>query len=280
MKLQAGVKIGSLSAHEKPIARALRTRASFQKLLAARLKARQQDFLLTEQITEAAKSDFDPLTENGSVYSIRGGEKAIKRLASRWQNGENGHGVPVEIKNRHCIFVIAVDIDGLKEINDKTEMKHRAGDIVICRAAWQMSKSIKYGRDLLIRPGGDEFLIFGYVFAGQNESVDSSVKTAIKRIIGEVKSRNQKDLEEYFPKEIPDMPKTATRERGEVRPGRISLGSAIMTVDELIEIVDESKDSPAGIIIQKIRSLADTNLYVQRSGQTPPPGALPKTASS
>jgi len=52
--------------------------------------------------------------------------------------------------------VIMVDINGLKQVNDK--LGHQAGDELIIRAAKALRSSVRE-RDLLFRVGGDEFVV-------------------------------------------------------------------------------------------------------------------------
>jgi diguanylate cyclase (GGDEF)-like protein len=59
----------------------------------------------------------------------------------------------------HPISVIAVDLDGLKEINDG--QGHEAGDRILARAADALRATAR-GGDVVARLGGDEFAILAF----------------------------------------------------------------------------------------------------------------------
>jgi diguanylate cyclase (GGDEF)-like protein len=61
---------------------------------------------------------------------------------------------------RSSVAVLAIDVDGLKAINDS--FGHEAGDEVLCAVARGMSKAVR-ADDVVARTGGDEFgaILFG-----------------------------------------------------------------------------------------------------------------------
>ncbi len=97
------------------------------------------------QIAQQALNDAlsDSLT---GLYNRRGWERRLTEEASR------AH------RHKSPICVLAVDIDGLKTINDTRG--HAAGDAVLCRAANTMRAALR-DQDVLARVGGDEFLVLG-----------------------------------------------------------------------------------------------------------------------
>lgn len=60
---------------------------------------------------------------------------------------------------RHKLFVILVDLDGFKAVNDQEG--HLEGDRVLCAAAEALSNAVRQG-GILGRYGGDEFLLAGF----------------------------------------------------------------------------------------------------------------------
>ena len=90
------------------------------------------------------KSLADPLT---GLYNRRGWDRRLAAEASR------------ALRYDHPACVLAVDIDGLKQVNDLQD-GHAAGDAVLRRAADALCVALR-DQDLVARVGGDEFLILG-----------------------------------------------------------------------------------------------------------------------
>ena len=89
------------------------------------------------------KSLADPLT---GLYNRRGWDRRLAAEASR------------ALRYAQPTCVLAVDIDGLKQVNDQDG--HAAGDAVLRRAADALCTALR-NQDLVARVGGDEFLILG-----------------------------------------------------------------------------------------------------------------------
>jgi diguanylate cyclase (GGDEF)-like protein len=107
---------------------------------------------LTEQVEALGKMEvrtdevyklavLDPLT---GLNNRRSGEQRLAQEMSR------------STRNGHPLTVLALDLDGLKQINDK--FGHPAGDELIRSFAERLNKVIR-GSDLAVRLGGDEFLV-------------------------------------------------------------------------------------------------------------------------
>ena len=119
-------------------------------------------------------SERDPLTR---AYNRRAGEKKINGLFP-------GH------ERRHFLFSLCfIDVNGLKEINDT--LGHNAGDELIVSVADVIRQVIRT-QDLLIRLGGDEFLI---VFNGIDEQ---TAETIYQRVVDACERINREDGKPYL----------------------------------------------------------------------------------
>jgi diguanylate cyclase (GGDEF)-like protein len=58
---------------------------------------------------------------------------------------------------RTCFSIVAIDLDGLKQVNDT--LGHSAGDQMLIHAAHAMQSALRHG-DVVARMGGDEFAAF------------------------------------------------------------------------------------------------------------------------
>ena len=92
----------------------------------------------------------------------------------------------LEISRQYPISIIMLDIDGLKEVNDK--LGHAAGDELLRRAA-QLFKNIFRNEDIIARIGGDEFAI---LLPSSNKQV---VHNALKRVTQSLQSSKLNNLE-------------------------------------------------------------------------------------
>ena len=93
----------------------------------------------TEEVYKLAV--LDPLT---GLSNRRSGEQRLVQEMSR------------STRNGHPLTILALDLDGLKELNDR--FGHPAGDELIRSFAERLNKVIR-GSDLAVRLGGDEFLV-------------------------------------------------------------------------------------------------------------------------
>ena len=75
--------------------------------------------------------------------------------------------------------LLMVDIDHFKHVND--EHGHASGDVVICEVARRLSHAVRAG-DLVVRWGGEEFLIFAPV------SSNEQLETLAERILHNIAS--------------------------------------------------------------------------------------------
>ena len=93
----------------------------------------------TEEVYKLAV--LDPLT---GLSNRRSGEQRLAQEMSR------------STRNGHPLTILALDLDGLKHVNDK--FGHPVGDELIKCFAQRLTKVIR-GSDLAVRLGGDEFLV-------------------------------------------------------------------------------------------------------------------------
>ena len=93
---------------------------------------------LTDEVYKLAA--LDQLT---GLYNRRSGEQRLAEEISR------------AVRHQRPLTVLLIDLDGLKQTNDK--FGHAAGDLVIKSFAERLQKAIR-GSDLAVRLGGDEFM--------------------------------------------------------------------------------------------------------------------------
>ena len=117
--------------------------------LIARLLSRvlESEQRLLSEVRRANRAEnqalCDPLT---GLFNRRGWDRLLTTEASRCQR----YASPA------C--VVALDIDGLKAVNDT--QGHAAGDAILRSAADALLTSVRH-QDLVARVGGDEFLVLG-----------------------------------------------------------------------------------------------------------------------
>src|SRR3984893_3444485 len=110
-----------------------------QSKLSAQVEALGQMEVRTEEVYRLAV--LDPLT---GLNNRRSGEQRLAQEMSR------------ATRNGHPLTILALDLDGLKQINYR--FGHPAGDELITSFAQHLNKVIR-GSDLAVRLGGDEFLV-------------------------------------------------------------------------------------------------------------------------
>ena len=86
-------------------------------------------------------------------------------------------------EQKEQIFIVFVDVDGLKTVNDS--LGHEAGDNLIKEMA-EVVKAVVNADRIGMRYGGDEFVVFGRCKAGESEN----------SVIGELRANMQKRNEE------------------------------------------------------------------------------------
>uniref|UniRef100_B8HS15 Diguanylate cyclase with GAF sensor n=1 Tax=Cyanothece sp. (strain PCC 7425 / ATCC 29141) TaxID=395961 RepID=B8HS15_CYAP4 len=115
-----------------------------------------------EQIRQIERAQAEALTDSlTSLYNRRGWDQLLAAEETRCQ------------RYGHPACVVAIDLDGLKQINDT--QGHGKGDELICRAGRAIRKVLRQ-QDVLARIGGDEFVVLGV------ECDALSAKNLIERI--------------------------------------------------------------------------------------------------
>lgn len=118
----------------------------YQQLMIYRLRNQLADQIESLAKVESLASEvyklaaLDQLT---GLYNRRSGEQRLAQEISRAQ------------RHRRPLTVLLMDLDGLKQVNDK--LGHAAGDLVIKGFADRLQRAIR-GSDLAVRLGGDEFM--------------------------------------------------------------------------------------------------------------------------
>ena len=130
-------------------------------------------------------------------------KKTVTKLNGMW-----AHDTMTKLYNRagfyHCaspkfleyqkadenVFLMFIDVDGLKPINDT--MGHEMGDALICEMA-EIIKQFTNKERIAMRYGGDEFVIFGKCGYSETEDV----------LIGEIRTRMaQRNSRRVYPFEV------------------------------------------------------------------------------
>jgi len=78
----------------------------------------------------------------------------------------------------HPIGVLMIDVNRFKEVNDR--FGHAAGDKVLCSVAKALSGSVR-DCDVVVRYGGDEFLVLLIETNGEAEIVKDRIRTELSR---------------------------------------------------------------------------------------------------
>ena len=89
----------------------------------------------------------------------------------------------VAARNGSRMLLIYIDLDGLKEINDR--LGHAEGDIALIETA-SILKSTFRGSDIIARLGGDEFVVLLL------ESTDKESAILRERLVENLRERNQR----------------------------------------------------------------------------------------
>jgi diguanylate cyclase (GGDEF)-like protein/PAS domain S-box-containing protein len=90
---------------------------------------------------------------------------------------------------KHCIAFLMIDVNRFKEINDR--YGHQVGDEILKQVASSLREAVRE-TDIVVRYGGDEFLIILLETDGESEIVK-------QRIVKNISLRNKKDGRLDFP---------------------------------------------------------------------------------
>lgn len=116
---------------------------------------------------------FDPMTH---VYNRAGFFKFADELVKEARY------------NRENLFLIFLDVDGLKQVNDV--YGHEMGDQLICEMA-DVLRKVRAKEELLMRYGGDEFVVLGEGFE------EERVKAYVERIRKAMEEKNSTPGRKY-----------------------------------------------------------------------------------
>jgi diguanylate cyclase (GGDEF)-like protein/PAS domain S-box-containing protein len=78
----------------------------------------------------------------------------------------------------HPIGLLMIDVNRFKEVNDR--FGHETGDKVLCRVAEALSRSVR-DSDIVVRYGGDEFLVLLIETDGETEIVKNRIHSEVSR---------------------------------------------------------------------------------------------------
>ncbi len=108
--------------------------------------------------TYQSQAELDPLT---GLYNRRAGREKIQNILNQSVNGSQQYAL------------LMMDLDNFKPINDT--YGHDAGDQVLVKLAKKLCSTIR-SEDIIVRWGGDEFLIFIKQGTTQDEASQVAVK--------------------------------------------------------------------------------------------------------
>ncbi len=83
-------------------------------------------------------------------------------------------------RDQHAFGVMGIDLDGFKAVNDT--YGHGAGDEVLHIVAERLSRLARQGKDLVARPGGDEFVVVIYDIERAPELLASIAGNIIRKL--------------------------------------------------------------------------------------------------
>lgn len=178
-----GGLFGTLCAiHPKPQPASIKEEQHLLELLGTLLSTVMQNELqLIEETRRVERAEAEALTDVlTGLYNRRGWNRLL--LAEEERCRRFGHPA----------FVVCVDLDGLKLVNDSKG--HAAGDALIQRAAAVLLRTVR-PQDIVARLGGDEFVILGVEAdyqgtealknrlrsAFQSENIEASIGAAIRQ---------------------------------------------------------------------------------------------------
>ncbi|MCU7904413.1 MAG: EAL domain-containing protein [Candidatus Thiodiazotropha sp. (ex Epidulcina cf. delphinae)] len=81
-------------------------------------------------------------------------------------------------RNKHSALLF-MDLDNFKNINDS--MGHMAGDILLCRVAERLNRTLRK-EDIVSRLGGDEFVVVLPMFAGDANQASATARDVAEKI--------------------------------------------------------------------------------------------------
>ncbi len=114
------------------------------------------------------ESEHDPLTR---LFNRRAGEQLLSIMLMDVK------------KNNNQLVLLLIDLDGFKQINDR--YGHEAGDKVLVEVANRMQATMRK-EDVLIRFGGDEFIIAFIPKIENTDEVDFVVNKLLAQFAGEI----------------------------------------------------------------------------------------------
>lgn len=179
----SGTLFGTLCAiHPTPQPEAIASELPLVELMAKLLSTiLYHELSASEQLRRAERAQSDAMhDELTGLYNRRGWDQLLGFEEKRCE----------QYGNAAC--VIAIDLDGLKEINDT--QGHCKGDELICQAGQVLKSTVRH-QDIVARMGGDEFAVLcvecnrdagqqlmeRFQVALQAEGVDASLGVATRR---------------------------------------------------------------------------------------------------
>lgn len=147
-------------------------------------KPEQDQYIdLQRQLIQEKRTDLeylafcDPVTQ---LPNRRFLESAVRNLLSKSSSEECSGSVLLEKPSKNNFYVIFIDIDDFKQINDT--YGHEYGDILLQAIAQRLKNNLR-GRDIVGRYGGDEFVALVH-HPDSSHQADINIEQILTRLMG------------------------------------------------------------------------------------------------
>lgn len=137
----------------------------------------QRQFLQEKKIDLEYLAFCDPVTQLPNRHFL---ESAVRNLMSKSIAEPSLDSEPLEKSTKNNFYVIFIDIDDFKQINDT--YGHECGDILLQAIAQRLKNNLR-GKDIVGRYGGDEFVALVH-HPDSSHQADINIEQILARLMG------------------------------------------------------------------------------------------------